>query len=305
MKNLTDCSLSGVLAALVFVVATCSYAAPYTNGDLTRCVLNMSQLDTFDNSFAVAKEKGSIELVIHRVSMGKDGYDAKYKERMEDAGDCGLMWGAYHFLRPDEDPVWQADHFIRTVLDARRDSGSHAPPKVLLVLDEEYFGRTHKFLPIHDLIRAINRVKEITGSTPVIYVGQDFLIEKLRLSELAIADAKLLSESLLWIARYAKSPEWPDNGIHTPWAMWDFWQYTGDGQGPGGVLTPQTIPYLGLVDAELNYFYGDRIQLRHVYSEKAWDYTLQRGITYESLKHRREATPFPISDSRSTGNRSN
>jgi GH25 family lysozyme M1 (1,4-beta-N-acetylmuramidase) len=302
MINLTNYLCPRVLAALLPVLTTCGYAAPYTYGDLTRCVLNMSQFDKFDDDFTALTKKGGIELVIHRSSMGSDGIDPKYAERMAHAGECGMMWGAYHFLHPDMDPVAQADHFIHTVLDARKDCGANSPPKVLLVLDEEYFGRTHKFLSIHDLIRAINRVREVTGTTPVLYVGQDFLIEKLRLSELATADAKLLSESLLWMARYAKSPEWPDNGVHTPWTMWDLWQYTGDGQGPGGVLTPQSVPYSGLVDAELNYFYGDRIRLRNVYAQKSWDYTLQRGTSFESLKHSRDDAGVPLSDMRSPRN---
>jgi lysozyme len=293
-----------VFAALLPLVATCGHASPYTKGDLTRCVLNMSQFDEeIGNDFAELKENEGIELVIHRSSMGSDGTDPKYKERMAFAGESGLMWGAYHFLRPDLDPVSQADNFLRAVLDARKACGPKAPPKVLLIFDEEYFGRSQKFLSVHDLIRAINRVKEVTGTTPAIYVGQDFLIEKLRLSVLATADAKLLSESLLWMARYARSPEWPDNGIHTPWAMWDLWQYTGDGQGPDSSWFTR---HRGrLAKAELNYFYGDRTQLRNVYAQKAWDYTLQRGITYESLKYSRKEAGSPISDPFSTKNRSN
>jgi hypothetical protein len=70
MINVTRYLCPSVLVALLRVVSTCGYGAPYTYGDLTRCVLNMSQFDKCGDDFTALKEGGSIELVIHRSSMG-------------------------------------------------------------------------------------------------------------------------------------------------------------------------------------------------------------------------------------------
>jgi hypothetical protein len=92
MINVTRYLCPSVLVALLRVVSTCGYGAPYTYGDLTRCVLNMSQFDKCGDDFTALKEGGSIELVIHRSSMGSDDIDPKYcanrKRQNNSSGRC-------------------------------------------------------------------------------------------------------------------------------------------------------------------------------------------------------------------------
>jgi len=47
--------------------------------------------------------------------MGSDGKDKHFAHYWEKAKKHGLTRGAYHFYRPDEDPVTQADSYIRSV----------------------------------------------------------------------------------------------------------------------------------------------------------------------------------------------
>jgi lysozyme len=284
-KTINTILISSVLVLISAATTIAQKQQPQASFDLSRCVLNLSSNDAGVSSFKEGQAKGGLLLIIHRCTMGLRSVDTKYVARMKAAAPEHLLWGAYHFLHDGEDPVFQADHFIKEIVDAHNQVGNDAPPKVLMAVDEEPYGtKTNvRMCSIHDLIRFVNRVKQVTGICPGIYVGQDFLINTLALDKLAKADADLLVRSWLWMARYTGFPEWPDNGIKTPWDIWTLWQYTGDNKGPGGPFHPKGVPALGLINAELNYFCGDRNKAKRFYDGLAWDYTLQSDTTYNDL----------------------
>ncbi len=120
-----------------------------------------------------------------------------------------VLRGAYHFFRPDVDPVQQAEAFYNTVA-ATGDLGELPP-----VLDVERETTWAQVAACMDEIeRRFDRV-------PILYTSPGF--------------ARLLGpppphDWSLWIAHYTQSPE---PSLPEGWDTWTFWQYTSKGRVPG------------------------------------------------------------------------
>jgi lysozyme len=164
--------------------------------------------------FAAVKASGVIG-VIHKCTEGDDYLDPtfeerrdKYAARRQSARTIGLLWGAYHFLRPG-DMVEQANWFVRNVDD-------DAP--TLLAADHEDPG-----VSLDDLKLFLETVRTLTGQRPCVYSGH--VIKE----QLGGAGDVFLSRHRLWLAHYSSEPSWPD---HT-WSTYWLWQYTDTGSCPG------------------------------------------------------------------------
>lgn len=164
-------------------VVTFLFTAAAHSTDLTCAVLNISHYDYaprfFDKALKnqildpIKGEPAQLELIIHRSNTGVDA-DTRYSERQKLAAKLGYLWGAFHYARPNEDPVAQADKFIDTVSGNIPDRTK--PQRALLVFDLEYhLDNPKKFLGLEDGARFIERVKERTGLYPGIYVGHNYL----------------------------------------------------------------------------------------------------------------------------------
>jgi len=206
-----------------------------------------------------------IELIIHRATKGVEK-DARYAERERLAARYGYMWGAYHFARPAEDPIAQADKFLQTVGETIPDKTK--PCKALLVLDLEYYKKTKKHLGLTNGARFIQRVKEKTGTYPGLYVGQDYLREQITKLDKNSPEFSVYKQCWLWVPRYAsRLPELPPA---CPWRTWTLWQFTADGVAPAAPVLPGGLPDLN--KAELNYYLGSRDRLRRWFDSHAWTY---------------------------------
>ncbi len=176
------------------------------------------------SSFPAAKQFG-IRGVIHKATEGLTNADHTYASRRAGAHDEGLLWGAYHFMRPG-DPVAQADHFVDT---------AEPDPDTLLALDHE-----DAKVSLASAIKFMQTVEARVGRKVVLYSG--FLIKAQ--VDLPPPGQKVfmppggrayLGDRRLWLAHYSAAPTWPSIW-KAPW----LWQYTGDGVGP----PPNTIPGL-------------------------------------------------------------
>lgn len=164
--------------------------------------------------------------MIAKATEGGSYVDPTYKERIGPAISAGLLWGAYHFLRPG-DMKHQAAHFVAAAgPDIDIYCADHEDPGVSL-------GSLKTFLA---------EVERITGKVPVLYSG-NVIKEQLG----SVHDAEL-ARCRLWIAHYtsAHAPTWPA----ATWPTWWLWQYTENGACPG--LT-------GLID--VNRYQGTAAQL--------------------------------------------
>jgi lysozyme len=147
-------------------------------------------------------KKYPIGFVFIRASVGNDSDDAKFKFNWKEAKKHKIIRGAYHYYRPNENSVEQAERFIRLVKLEKGD----LPP----VLDIEK-------LPIEQSIdslkiglkRFLKKIDEHYKVKPIIYTSQkyyeDFLEEE-------------FEDYTFWIANY----NFIDEKINEDFLFWQF-----------------------------------------------------------------------------------
>ena len=154
--------------------------------------------------FEAMREAGVLG-VIHKATEGSGNTDANYAPRRPDAEAAGLLWGAYHFLRPG-DMVAQARRFVDVAGDIDLYAADHEDTGVSL-----------------DALKTFLReVESLTGKTPIIYSGHV-------IKEQVDGCDPELAKHRLWLAHYDDSPSWPKD----TWPTWWLWQYTDQGHVPG------------------------------------------------------------------------
>lgn len=176
------------------------------------------------------EENYPLEFVFIRATAGNDKVDARFKENWLEAKKKKIIRGAYHYYRPNENSLQQAQLFIKTVRLRKGD----LPP----VLDIEKLpkGQSLDSLKI-GLRRWLKAVEAHYKVKPIIYSGEryydDFLKED-------------FSDYLFWIANYNFYREKIEED-------WLFWQFTEKASVTG---------IKGNVD--VNIFNGDVEQLRFI-----------------------------------------
>ena len=146
--------------------------------------------------------------VIAKATEGQEYADPTYAARRRLAKGCGLLWGAYHILRPG-DMQAQADRFL---------SMAQPDETTLLAADHEDAG-----VSLDDLKAFLAVVKELSGHVPVLYSGS---VIKQQLGNLPDAE---LAQYPLWLSQYSGRPTWP----RATWPSWFLWQYMGSGSCDG------------------------------------------------------------------------
>lgn len=184
-----------------------------------------------------AAERAGVRWVYHKATEGIGYTDPRYaSRRTEIARESGLLFGAYHFARPDKkgsDGLAEAHHFLSV---AKPKPGDMRP-----MLDlEDRNGLTRKALTkwVGDFVREVERA---TGHPPFIYTPFD------------------LDEHFncpLWTARYNDKNEPPR--IPEPWKIYTIHQFSNGSYGK-----PKSVPGLGNVD--LNTMNGDPARLTKVF----------------------------------------
>ncbi|MHA6696313.1 glycoside hydrolase family 25 protein [Chryseobacterium sp. A321] len=148
-----------------------------------------------------------IDFIILRASMGTSGKDEKFEEFWKSAGKQNKLRGAYHFYRPDEDPIKQAAQFLESVQLAK---GDLAP-----VLDIEKAPRkiSKKNLK-KNLQLFLDIVQERYQVKPILYTYYHYYNEYL---------AQDFSSYPVWLANY--------NDVLQPHEShsWSMWQFTENG----------------------------------------------------------------------------
>ena len=171
-----------------------------------------------------------LHFVFIRATAGNDRPDKKFDNNWLGAKKAQIIRGAYHYYRPNENSLEQADMFIKTVHLEKGD----LPP----VLDIEQLPKNQSIDNLKlGLKRWLNKVEAHYKVRPIIYTGEkyydDFLKEE-------------FSDYLFWIANYNFYRE----KIEPEWL---FWQFTEKASVPG---------IKGNVD--INIYNGDLEQLRFI-----------------------------------------
>ncbi|OOG71477.1 glycoside hydrolase family 25 protein [Flavobacterium sp. A45] len=176
------------------------------------------------------EEKYPLRYVFIRATVGKDRVDRQFKKNWLGAKENKMIRGAYHYYRPNENSLEQAELFIKTVKLKKGD----LPP----VLDIEKLPKEQSIERLKiGLRRWLKAVESHYGVRPIIYSGEkyydDFLKEE-------------FSDYLFWIANYNFYRE----EIQDEWL---FWQFTEKATVPG-------IDY----NVDVNVYNGDLQQLQYI-----------------------------------------
>src|SRR5262245_11753799 len=201
---------------------------------LDKAVVDLSHWDEVD-SFEDAKDDGVVGIV-QKATESNNYFDPTYNQRKKDALAAGLLWGAYHFLRPGNMKD-QAQYFVSK---AGRNLDLYAA-------DHEDEG-----VSLDDLKTFLREVKRLTGKSPVIYSGH---VLKEQLGDGRDSE---LSHYRLWLAQYTSgTPSWPK----ATFPQWWLWQYTEHGECNG-------IPGDSEGNLDLNKYNGTKRQLIDDWSEE-------------------------------------
>ena len=185
--------------------------------------ISWSYVDTIENQYP-------LHFVFIRATAGNDLVDRRFKRNWEGAKKNKMIRGAYHYYRPNENSLEQAELFIKTVRLQKGD----LPP----VLDIEKLPKNQSMTNLKKgLRRWLQAIENHYKVKPIIYTGEkyydDFLKEE-------------FSDYLFWIANYNFYRE----EIQDDWL---FWQFTERAAVPG---------IEGNVD--VNIYNGDLQQLQFI-----------------------------------------
>ena len=144
----------------------------------------------------------SLGFVFVRATAGKNKLDSEYKNNWKGAKANGYLRGAYHYYRPDENSLKQADNFIKNVKLVKGD----LPP----VLDIEKIPNKQNLDSLKTgLKRWLVKVEKHYGVKPIVYSGESFYTDFLK---------KEFEGYDLWIANYSFFEE----QIRKEWLFWQF-----------------------------------------------------------------------------------
>ena len=168
-----------------------------------------------------------LSFVFIRATAGKNKVDSRFKENWKASKERELIRGAYHYYRPNENSIEQAENFIKTVKLQKGD----LPP----VLDIEKLPKSQSIDSLKvGLRRWLKKVEKHYKVKPIIYSGESYYTDFLK---------EEFSEYPLWIANY----NFWRNDLESDW---QFWQFTEKAQIEG---------IKGMVD--INIFNGDKNKL--------------------------------------------
>ncbi len=171
-----------------------------------------------------------LQFVFIRATAGKDAVDTCFKDNWAAAQKKGLLRGAYHYYRPNENSIEQAENFIRTV---QLKSGDLPP-----VLDIEKLPENQSIDSLKKgLRRWLEKVDKHYKVKPIIYSGEKYYDAFLK---------EEFSDYTFWIANYNFFVE----DIKADWLFWQFTESASVDGIPGNVDiniyngTPKQLHYL-------------------------------------------------------------
>jgi GH25 family lysozyme M1 (1,4-beta-N-acetylmuramidase) len=174
--------------------------------------IDWAQVAASGQRFAVAK-----------ATEGQNYVDPMYATNAAGAAANGIVFGAYHFAKPDDTPndaVLEADHFV--------DVAQLVPGNLVPALDIERTGGLTQAELTQWILTWLGRVTDRLGVKPMVYTSPHGWLVRTG-DTTAVADA---GYTILWVAHWGVSSptlpanDWQGNG-------WTFWQYTDCGTVPG------------------------------------------------------------------------
>jgi GH25 family lysozyme M1 (1,4-beta-N-acetylmuramidase) len=164
-----------------------------------------------------------VRFAIAKATEGTGFIDPQFSTNRAEAMAAGIVFGAYHFARPDLhpfNPIPEADHFV--------DTAQLAPGNIVPVLDLERSGDLSPAQLTDWVLQWLDQVYARTGVRPMVYTSPNGWKDRMA-NTTAIADA---GYTVLWVAHWnvaaptLPANDWQGNG-------WKVWQYSNCGDVPG------------------------------------------------------------------------
>ena len=147
-------------------------------------------------------ESFELSFVFIRATAGKNKTDKRFKENWKASKERELIRGAYHYYRPNENSIAQAENFIKNVKLEKGD----LPP----VLDIEKLPKSQSIDSLKvGLRRWLKKVEKHYKVKPIIYSGESYYSDFLK---------EEFSDYPLWIANY----NFCRNHLEDDWLFWQF-----------------------------------------------------------------------------------
>ena len=190
----------------------------------------------YDGTIDWAKVKASgIDFAFMKATEGTTFVDPDLAANWKGAGDAGVIRGAYHFLRPADDAVAQADFFVAT-------AGVPGKGDLPLALDLETTDNMPNATVASVTAAFLARVQEQTGRAPVVYTSARFW-------GTFAGPSTGYDQYALWDAQWTTAcPSLPP-----AWVNWTFWQNAATGTVPG---------ISGTMNVDLDQFNGSLAALQ-------------------------------------------
>lgn len=151
-----------------------------------------------------------VTFALIRATAGKNHLDKQFERNWKSSKQNGLVRGAYHYYRPNENSIEQADNFIKHVRLQKGD----LPP----VLDIENLPKVQSMDSLKSGLRKwLTKVESHYKVKPIIYSGESYYKDFLR---------KDFKGYTFWIANY-------NFFVEDIKDEWTFWQFTEKGVVPG------------------------------------------------------------------------
>lgn len=177
------------------------------------------------DSIRTINERFPLDFIFIRATMGETGQDREFKNNWKGATRQSKIKGAYHYYRPNENSLKQANNFIRQVKLKPGD----LPP----VLDIEELPRSQSLENLQKgLKRWLTTVEKHYKIKPIVYSGDSYYTDFLE---------REFSDYVLWIANY-------NFWIESPKEHWDFWQFSEKGRVNGIAYPVDLNMYKGSIE---------------------------------------------------------
>jgi GH25 family lysozyme M1 (1,4-beta-N-acetylmuramidase) len=230
--------------------------------------------DSFSEHNVSALKRNGAHGLIARCGKGLV-LDDKCADFLSAASRSGMMLGTYYFVLKTSSPTRQADQYIARLRQIAAQRGLTGR-RILLVGDFDT-----KSSPA-DLVAFIDRVEQLTGVLPVVYLENSAQLRS-SLRNATPAQKRRIRQCPYWLALYSHR-----SGFHTPkhlmraydiWDHWAMWQYGGvewSGRSVSKHFShgPWKSPtYFGSMDRPLehNAFNGNVKELYKFWAEHSWE----------------------------------
>ena len=178
-------------------------------------------------------KNAGITFAFAKATDGNTYTDPQFHTNWQAMQTAGILRGAYHFYETNDDPVTQAQNFIKAV-------GSLAANDLPPVVDIEIFKGAYGSASVAANLQTwLDTVEKALGRKPMIYTNTNFWNTTIN------AD---FSKYPLWIAEYGVSqPKIPSS-----WKSWTFWQSSQSGSVAGVTGSVDTDVFAGSISDLLN-----------------------------------------------------